>query len=308
MVVRDAMGAGHELDADAWSAAIVQSTGDAIIGLQVDGTIASWNAGALQLYGHRAAAVLGRIDTMLVIPECRSALKELRARSLRGEIVSQLELEAAGKAGERFPVAITASPIVDERGTIIGLSYVVRDISERRRLEHELQFLADHDPLTALLNRRRFVEELGRHIAFIKRYHVVGGALLICDLDNLKYVNDTFGHQVGDELLKAVASVLRERLRETDVLGRLWGDEFAILLPRAKLSQATRVAEALRRAVGETKLTARGRAVRTSVSIGIGAMTSGVSPEAVIAAGDRAMYKAKRGGRDRIAVAWSPAG
>jgi diguanylate cyclase (GGDEF)-like protein/PAS domain S-box-containing protein len=302
------MGAGRELDADAWSAAIVHSTGDAIIGVQSDGTIASWNAGAEQLYGYAAAKVLGRPDTSLVIPECRPGLKDLRRRSLGGEIVSQVETEAANKNGERFPVAVTASPIVDEQGAIIGLSYVVRDISERRRFEHELQFLADHDHLTGLFNRRRFMQELARHIAFIKRYHVIGGALLVCDVDNLKYVNDSFGHRVGDELLKAVASVLRDRLRDTDVLGRLGGDEFAILLPRAKLSQATRVAEALRRAAAETELTAGGRAVRTSLSIGIGATTSSLSPEDVVAAGDRALYKAKRSGRDRIAVAWSQAG
>jgi diguanylate cyclase (GGDEF)-like protein/PAS domain S-box-containing protein len=302
------MGRGRELDADEWSAALVSSSGDAIIGLHADGSIASWNAGAEQLYGYGAANVLGRPDTMLVTLECRVGLKNLRARCLQGEIMSQVEMEAVSKRGERFPVAITASPIVDERRMIIGLSYVVRDISERRRFEHELQFLADHDPLTGLFNRRRFMHELARHIAFIQRYHVLGGALLVCDVDNLKSVNDSFGHRVGDELLKAVASVLRDRLRDTDVLGRLGGDEFAIILPRAKLNQATRVAEALRRAVAETKLTARGRAVRTSLSIGIGATSSGLSPEDVVAAGDRALYKAKRSGRDRIAVAWSQAG
>src|SRR5262249_36019941 len=131
-------------------------------------------------------------------------------------------------AGHVVWVSIHATTITgpDGRQLILGQ---VQDITERRRFEDRLRHLADHDPLTGLLNRRSFEREVERPLAHCRRYGA-NGALIVLDLDHFKYVNDSYGHSAGDELIVAVADALRMRLRETDVVARLGGDEFAALL------------------------------------------------------------------------------
>ncbi len=106
-----------------------------------------------------------------------------------------------------------------------------QDITERRQHETYLRHLADHDPLTGLLNRRSLERELTSHVARVKRFGVTGAVLMI-DLDNFKYYNDTQGHSAGDALIVRIGQVLQTRLRETDLLVRLGGDGFAVLLPK----------------------------------------------------------------------------
>ena len=113
----------------------------------------------------------------------------------------------------------------------------IQDVSERVRYEAQLQHMADHDPLTGLLNRRSFERELNQHIVQVQRYGPEGAALVL-DIDRFKHINDTLGHNVGDELIVKVAQTLRARLRDSDVLARLGGDEFAILLPRGGAAEA----------------------------------------------------------------------
>jgi diguanylate cyclase (GGDEF)-like protein/PAS domain S-box-containing protein len=191
--------------------------------------------------------------------------------------------------GEALPRAVVAS---------------LTDVSERRSFEAELRFLADHDALTGLPNRRRFHEELERHLAFTARYGGEG-AVLLFDLDNFKYLNDTQGHKAGDQYLVSLARVLRDRLRQTDVVARLGGDEFGILLPAAGPVQARRVAEALGAAVREHAPLVAGQPVKLSTSIGIACFGSGAAadPGELMAAADLAMYDAKETGRNRIAMA-----
>jgi PAS domain S-box-containing protein len=116
-----------------------------------------------------------------------------------------------------FPVQYTSSPIVDN-GELVGAVLTFSDVTERKRFEAQLQFLADHDPLTGVYNRRRFEQELARHLTYDARYGS-GGAVLALDLDNFKFVNDTYGHKAGDEAIIRVARTVGARLRETDTLG-----------------------------------------------------------------------------------------
>src|SRR5207244_7397167 len=108
--------------------------------------------------------------------------------------------------------------------------------------------LADHDPLTGLFNRRRFEREFSRELSAAGRYGG-GGAVLIIDIDNFKHINDTLGHNAGDEVMMEVAHLLRERVRDTDILARLGGDEFGVLLPHAGADHAETLARALLDAV-----------------------------------------------------------
>jgi diguanylate cyclase (GGDEF)-like protein len=185
-------------------------------------------------------------------------------------------------------------------GESVGRVWSFRDITERRRFESELQHLADHDALTGLLNRRRFEEELEREVALASRYGEAGAALVL-DLDNFKYVNDTMGHQAGDQLILDVAGALRRRLRETDAMARLGGDEFAVILPRTDDAGAHQVARELLQAVREHEGLVAGRTVRVTTSIGVATFgAERVTGQEVLATADIAMYEAKDAGRDRV--------
>lgn len=174
------------------------------------------------------------------------------------------------------------------------------DITERKRAEEQLQHLADHDPLTGLLNRQRFDSELNRELARAARYGG-GGAVLMLDLDNFKYVNDTLGHAVGDEVLRKVSALLVSRLRKTDIVARLGGDEFALLLPQVDEARARQVADDVLVGVTAEPLAIGGQVVRMTTSIGI-ALFNGrdISGQELMLEADLAMYEAKEAGRDRV--------
>ena len=177
------------------------------------------------------------------------------------------------------------------------------DVTDRKRYESQLQFMADHDQLTGLTNRRRFEAELDRHVAHVKRYGPTG-ALLMLDLDHFKSVNDTLGHNAGDELIVSIAGVLRQRLRTADILARLGGDEFAVLLPVADKDEAAEVARALITAIRTNTTMLGGERKKVTCSIGIATFdgpTETRSTETALIEGDLAMYDAKEAGRDGCA-------
>lgn len=169
---------------------------------------------------------------------------------------------------------------------------------EVRRLKARLaeaEVLADKDALTPLLNRRAFVRELGRVIAFIQRY---GGpaSLIYFDLDGFKAVNDRFGHASGDMALGCVAQRLAANVRESDMVGRIGGDEFGVILVHADLATAAAKAETLKLAV-ETEPAQCGEwLVPLKISYGVRKIVPGLSPEQALAAADAAMYARKRAG------------
>ncbi len=188
-------------------------------------------------------------------------------------------------------------------GEIHGRVWSFRDVTERERIQSRLRHLADHDPLTGLLNRRRFEEELSDGVAHVARYDT-GGAVLMLDLDNFKYVNDSLGHRTGDAVIRSVADLLRSQMRETDVLARLGGDEFAILLPYANTEQASLVAGKLLETVRGHRAVFRGKRLRLTTSIGVAAISDAhaQTAEELMVEADVAVYEAKEAGRDRFSV------
>lgn len=206
--------------------------------------------------------------------------------------------------GQVVWVAVHATLVRAADGTPQHFLGQIQDVSERVRYEAQLQHMADHDPLTGLLNRRSFESELDQHIARVERYGAEGAALVL-DIDRFKHINDTLGHNVGDELIVKVAQTLRTRLRDSDVLARLGGDEFAVLIPRGGVEEAQAVAESVLAAVrAQSVVTAAGRRRSITASIGIALFgeIERLSAEDVLVNADLAMYDAKEAGRDRAAT------
>jgi diguanylate cyclase (GGDEF)-like protein/PAS domain S-box-containing protein len=230
---------------------------------------------------------------------------EQMSRLMDGEIPSyQIEKRFVRATGEVMWGLLSVSVVRAEEGEPQHLVYHVQDITERRRFESDLSHLAHHDPLTGLFNRRRFEVELNRQVLASERLGIPG-ALLMLDLDNFKYINDTLGHAAGDELVGRVAQALLRRLRRTDVLARLGGDEFAVILPGVELEGARELAESLLEIIQrDCVVLGGGRAMQVSASIGLAPIDAGTprTPEQLLIDADLAMYGAKTAGRARVAV------
>jgi diguanylate cyclase (GGDEF)-like protein len=179
-------------------------------------------------------------------------------------------------------------------------------LDRAEKTEAELRYLADHDSLTGLLNRRRFRAELDQHVSFTARYGG-RGAVMVIDIDELKKVNDGLGHQAGDTLIRLVSEALRERVRATDIVARLSGDEFAVLMPQTDAAGALQLGEDLRAQLADG-FPLNSEISGATISAGI-TMFGGqreTAAESVLVAADKALYQAKEEGRNRIVLFHSP--
>ena len=280
---------------------------DAPIGMAVadlDGCFLEVNQALCAITGYTAEELTGTTFSSITHPDDLPADYSVMRALIDGEVTSQVDDKRYLRPdGTIVWVARSVTLVRDADGAPLHFLDQIQDITERRRFEHELRHLADHDALTGLLNRRRFEQELDRHVAEVARYGP-RGALLVLDLDHFKYVNDALGHHAGDELILSVAALLQDRLRDTDTIARLGGDEFAVLLPNADPHEAEHVASELVRAVREEATVVAGdRRRRVTTSVGIAPFgRSDLSGEELLIEADLAMYEAKEAGRDRFSI------
>jgi diguanylate cyclase (GGDEF)-like protein/PAS domain S-box-containing protein len=206
------------------------------------------------------------------------------------------------KNGEVVWIYLTVAMLRDADGHPYQALSMVEDITERQRLSQQLQYLADHDPLTGLYNRRRFEEELS---SAITSGHGRGIAILVIDLDNFKFVNDSFGHTIGDRLIVRTAELLKSRLRSDDTLARQGGDEFVVVLQDITPEDALSTAEELVRLVArDVRIEGAEHSARITASIGVAVASEGkpVPEETLMMQADIAMYEAKDAGRNGARV------
>ncbi len=219
----------------------------------------------------------------------------LAGRTWHGEIVNKR------RDGSQYDEELIITPVLDESGEIRHFVGIKQDISERKRLEEELQNLASTDPLTGLPNRRHFLAQLQLEVARQQRFHETPATLLMLDLDHFKRVNDTHGHAAGDAVLRRFAELIRASLRKTDLAGRLGGEEFAILLYGSDRVSATDYAERLRQQIAAENIAFDGTTLRINVSIGVTALCAAdTCTDTALARADKALYQAKENGRNRV--------
>ena len=272
---------------------IVEAATDAILSSSLDGVIESWNPGAERLFGYSAEEAVGMHVLRLVPRELRDDALRLLRQVAGGETVEGVEAQRLTREGGVADVALSLAPMRGPDGSTIGIAAVVRDISGSKRVEDELRELALRDPLTGLYNRRHFETELERQLALARRTGQTGAVLMI-DLDHFKEVNDTFGHEAGDEILRSVAAVLADRLRTSDLLARFGGDEFAAILVNVDGDHGRAVASGLEERIRGLR-GGSGGTIGTSASIGVASFGSEEqSPEDVLRGADRSMYERKR--------------
>ncbi|HEY9317848.1 MAG TPA: diguanylate cyclase [Achromobacter sp.] len=193
-----------------------------------------------------------------------------------------------------------ASPRRDADNGVVWHGFVT-DITDRKRAEFELRELAATDALTTLPNRRHFMSRIAAELTRIKGHGGLGSAVLMCDLDHFKHINDTWGHAIGDGVLQHFANMLRAQLRETDLVGRIGGEEFAVVLPDTDIENAHLFARNVQRQIADTPYLFGGRHIPLTVSIGISALhTRDEDAELALSRSDRALYYAKQRGRNRI--------
>lgn len=199
--------------------------------------------------------------------------------------------------GSEFPLEVTIAKI--NLGQTTEMTAILRDISERARLVEELKVAATTDPLTGIANRRRFDELVKLEMQRCQRFgHTM--SLLLIDIDHFKQINDTYGHQQGDQAILSLVRRVAKQLREVDMLGRWGGEEFIVLLPETSLELAWASAERIRLAV-ESQLHQLGAGTEVSLTISVG-ISASLGPqdtvERMVRRADTALYLAKKQGRN----------
>ena len=286
----------------------LNSLAEAIIATDERGRIAFLNPAAERLTGSDAAQATGKL-----LEEIVSLVDESDRRLLSDPVHQALTSGAPVSLGRRAlllsrsngserSIELSASPVRNDAKEVIGAVLLLHDVTELRGLARQMSYQATHDALTGLANRREFERRLEEAI---EGGHRGDGQHVLCylDLDRFKLVNDTSGHLAGDSMLREVAKLLRDAVRDSDTVARLGGDEFGMLLIGCPLEKARQIADDVCRSVGDYRFVWKDRIFNIGVSVGLVEISreSGTLEE-LMAAADTACYVAKKQGSGRVAV------
>lgn len=274
-------------------AAVMQATGDAILAVDASGEIRSCNKAATALFGGDYDSLLGRSILDFAIDSDRDRLQEELNLTLALHQEISMEMRCASDDGRRMDVVVTLSPIGDS--VELHVAAVVHDLTEIKQAQDEIRHLATHDPLTDLANRR----QLNDRLAAVVRQHEITDkmvAVLYMDINQFKVVNDTYGHNTGDELLVEVANRLRAAVRSDTLVCRVGGDEFIILLDNLpSTSAAVAAGNRILAQVQAEPVPCRNATILPSLSMGISCLgDSAQTAEELLSQADLAMFEAKK--------------
>ncbi len=276
---------------------LLENARDIILFVNLDGGIIEANKAAGDAYGYSREELLTLSIYDLHNENDRLVIEQYMKEARLGGIT--FETTNIRKDGSSFPVEVSSQEVVIGDQVILG--QVIRDISDRKRVEENLHFLASHDVLTRIPNRRVLEEAYMESFVLVSKNKK--GALLLIDVDNFKLINDTFGHSIGDMVLVDLVSILKENLGEEDLLARLGGDEFCVLLEGVTPDEANEIAEKLRRAIEEAEISLGEYKIplKYTISIGVAPIYNGALEfRQLISRADYALYQAKEQGRNRV--------
>lgn len=275
---------------------IFDHTNEAIIVTDNQGKIQTVNKGFSDITGFSSEEVLGKTPAILNSGKQDKNFYQQFWRSLVNEGCWQGEIWNKRKNGEIYPEWLNISSIRDSGGQIANYICQFTDITNRKRSEKEQHYHAYHDPLTSLPNRQLLFEKL-EHLLNIHQQSAKNFAVLFCDIDRFKFINDSLGHEVGDELLKSVANRFNAKLRETDILSRSGGDEFIVVIDGIKsLRYLDKICEQILALFEKPYQTKYGE-FKTSISIGVSQFPSdSKDAKELISFADVAMMKVKEAG------------
>ncbi|HSV66119.1 MAG TPA: diguanylate cyclase [Mycobacteriales bacterium] len=281
-----------------FTSTVLDTAGALVMVCDRTGGIVKFNDACERLTGYMEQDLLGRpMWAVLLTPAdgriMRASMEALDGGRLRvrADASRRIEVTWRDRGGGQHQVAFTVTVLLNHVGEVDYFVATGVDVTEQRRNHEHLLQLATTDPLTGLVNRATFHGTLSVALDPAKGGH--GAALLFCDLDGFKRINDTCGHAAGDELLIAVSQRLRRQVRQHDVVARLGGDEFVLLCPALDEMSAHRLADRIRKAIC-TPYGLTGGTVSVGVSVGVAVAQAGADPEAVLAEADAEMYRVKQ--------------
>ncbi len=282
---------------------IFENVTEGIFRSHLDGTLLDVNPAMARILGYSSPRELlaeQSVSEILLFPDETEAGRFLGPIAKHGR-VSNGQYRMVRKDGVQIWVEVSARTVESSKTRSTHIEGILSDVTERQHMLEDLRWLATTDGLTDLTNRRHFLEiaerEMNRGIRYGRNL-----SLLMLDIDHFKAVNDTHGHDMGDVVLKMVARICREKVRDCDLVGRLGGEEFAVLCPDTHEDEGVTLAERLRRAIGEPRVpTPDGKLVSVTISIGCaGLSTETPDLETLLKRADRALYAAKDEGRNRV--------
>jgi len=293
-------------DTNRFAHEIIDNAGEGIVVYDRELRYVIWNRFMEELTGLPPKEVVGKSADELFPHIREQAVDEMLRRALGGETVAAPDVQfTVPQTGRHGWVSAVYRPHSDANGKIVGVIGLIRDITERKSAEQQIEYQAYHDALTGLANRRLFQEHLSLALALAQRRHSFV-AVLFLDLDHFKIVNDSLGHSVGDALLKQVAKRLRHAVREGDTVARVGGDEFTIVLQEIQRpDDAAAIAKKVIRSIADP-IEVNGHKLYVTTSIGVTVYPrDGEDAETLLKNADAAMYRAKGEGRNTYQMATS---
>jgi diguanylate cyclase (GGDEF)-like protein/PAS domain S-box-containing protein len=279
---------------------LVETLQEGILTVDLDTTILFTNWRTAEILGCEPDSLLGLNALELVEPGERPWIRIKIDEALRGT-TWRCELGLAYPGQARVNVLVSLGLIDNIGDGTSGVCLALTDLSEEKRLRDELQMLATTDPLTELYNRRYLAESLEKECRRASRYGRPLSCLMI-DIDGFKLCNDRYGHLTGDDVLRQVAALTRDSVRDTDVVARYGGEEFCVLLPETSCEGAMELAERIRAALAAQPLSVGEQPVSITVSIGVWGSSDKeeLEPQTILGYADAALLEAKAAGKNRV--------
>ena len=284
---------------------------DAILSTDARQRIVLFNPAAERMFGYRTDEIVGRSLSLLIPEALRAAHSDHFEGFIREGVESRVmvdrpEVSGLRRDGSVFPLEVSLSRSEGPDGPLF--TAMIRDITDRKRTEAELRLMATTDPLTGLANRRHLLERAERELVRLQRF---GNpfTLMTLDVDHFKRINDTYGHACGDRALCALAATCVGLLREIDMVGRMGGEEFTIILPETVGDEAMLVADRIRRGIAELRFDSDTPGLEFGFTVSIGVAEchgEDARIEQPLARADHALYEAKAAGRNRVVRAPIP--